>query len=248
MWHVTTGADDPEGGPRAELMQATQVVLEPDEGTATVRLAVDSFSWFVARNPGYWLDLEMGRPFESTVGFIFPVHTTTTMDLHSLRSAVSWTDSRSGVEMERVQSSDAVLPWRIIDGTFQPRGALGDIAHENSPGPTVVDGLVYTFNSGFSCDYAGDGYVEYKINARYLVRTVELTKDVTGDDAGLIVEETSERTWFDHMSIRVKIRCREPRPTPTPTPTLTPTATPEPTETPTPAFEQVTPSTLELGP
>ena len=248
VWHVSSGGEDPEGGPRVELMPATEVILDPEEGTATVRLEVDSFSWFVSRDRGYWLTLELGRPFESTVGRIFPVHTTTTMDLHSLRSTVSWIDSLSGVDKERVQSSDPVLPWRITEGVFQPRGALGDISQENSPGPTVVDGLIYTFNSGFSCGYAGDGFVEYRLNARYAVRTVELTRDITGDDAGLIVEEISERTWFDGMSIRVKVRCRDPQPTPTATPTPTPTATPTPTETPTPAFEQVTPSTLELGP
>ena len=116
----------------------------------------------------------------------------------------------------------------------------------------VVDGLIYTFNSGFSCDYAGRGFVEYRLDTRYDVRKAILTRDINGENAGLIEEDISEATWFDFMSIRVEIRCRDPQPTPTPTPsptpTVTPTPSPTPTETPTPEFEQVTPSTLELGP
>ena len=240
VWHVTSGDEDPEAGPQIELLQATEVLLDPDQGTATVRLEIDSFSWFVARDRGFFLTLEMARPFQATVGRVFPVHTTTTMQLRSHRSTVEWT--YKGVDKERVQSSDPVLPWEITKGVFQPSEALGNIAQENSPGPTVVDGLIYTFNSGFSCDYAGRGFVEYRLDTRYDVRKAILTRDINGENAGLIEEDISEATWFDFMSIRVEIRCRDPQPTPTPTPS------PTPTETPTPEFEQVTPSTLELGP
>ncbi|MDP6509205.1 MAG: hypothetical protein QF719_05405 [Chloroflexota bacterium] len=250
VWHVSSGADDPEGGPRADVMSATEVLLEPEEGTATVRLEVDSFSWVVTERTRNWLTVQMAMPDQVPVGRTFLVHTTTTFEAGNFRSTMSWYRESTDEDMVRVYSVDVLLPWEITEGVFSPGRALGDIDQENSPGPTVVDGDVFTFNSGFTCHEASFDIVHYRVGTRYPERRVEVVQHVTGENAGLFEENIVEWNNFIHLRIHDGLICVEPTPTPTPTATPippTPTATATPTEAPTPAMEQVTPSTLEIG-
>lgn len=221
-------------------------------GVQTIRLEIDRFNWFVIDAAGGRISIEISRPRRPVVGVPFPVVVKMNYSTVTYRTTLPRRNAAGELTTVRVVSLDSVLPWEIVEGVFQPPLAFGDERREDAPGPTVVAGEVYEFETEFTCLEEDIGTLEFTVRFSFRERVVEVTQHITGPKAGQFEEEVFGVAHPTFFWIVLSFECVSPPATPTPTPTPspvppTPTPSPTPTETPTPEFEQVTPSTLEIG-
>jgi hypothetical protein len=249
VWEIHAGEDDPDGPP---VIAGTSIEILPDTapGVETIRMEIDRFNWFVIDGAGGRMTLDITRPRRPVVGVPFPVVVKMAFGTETYRTTLPRQNASGELTTVRVLSLDPILPWKIVEGVFQPSRAFGDERREDAPGPTAVDGEVYEFETEFICLEEDLGVLDFTVRFSFREKVVEVTEHFTGPKAGQFEEEIFEVAHPTFFRIVLSFECVSTPATPTPTPTPvppTPTATATPTETPTPAMEQVTPSTLEIG-